>query len=315
MKKLLLILSLLSITALSAENLKPWAAALKNLNTQERNVIVNKGTERPYTGKYLNNKEIGVYTCKVCDVPLYKSDDKFNSHCGWPSFDDEIKGAIKHKTDKDGHRTEILCAKCDAHLGHVFKGEGMTAKNTRHCVNSISLNFKDKDAKKEKKDDGLKHAYFAGGCFWGIEYLFEKTNGVTNAISGYMGGTIPNPDYRSICTGTTGHFEVVEINYDNNIINFDELVMFFFEIHDFTQINGQGPDIGPQYLSAIFYNNQDEKELCEDIIKELKTKGYKVATKLISTLNTPFFKAEDYHQDYYTKTGKIPYCHKYKKVF
>ena len=164
-------------------------------------------------------------------------------------------------------------------------------------------------------DINIKKAYYAGGCFWGIEYIFDKTTGVIKVDSGYMGGTIPYPDYRSICTGKTGHLEVVEIKYNNKIITFEQLTKLFFEMHDFTQTNGQGPDIGSQYLSAIFYNNEDEKNISKDIIKILVKKGYKVATKLISTLNTPFFIAEDYHQDYYDKTGKTPYCHSLKKIF
>ena len=163
--------------------------------------------------------------------------------------------------------------------------------------------------------ENLKKAYFAAGCFWGVEYHFAKVHGVKRAISGYMGGGMPNPGYRDICTGKTGHLEVVEVHYDPSIVGFDELAMLFFEIHDFTQTNGQGPDIGSQYLSAVFYNNSEEKEMMKDIIKELTTKGYNVATSLISTLNTPFFRAEDYHQNYYLTTGKTPYCHTYKKIF
>jgi peptide-methionine (S)-S-oxide reductase/peptide methionine sulfoxide reductase msrA/msrB len=161
----------------------------------------------------------------------------------------------------------------------------------------------------------MRCAYFAGGCFWGVEYFFENLEGVKSAISGYMGGDTQNPTYREVCSGVTGHLEVVEVKYDPSVVSFESLTKLFFEIHDPEQTNGQGPDLGTQYLSAIFYNDEKEKDICNNLINQLTTKGYKVATKLISTHNTPFYAAEEYHQDYYFKHNKIPYCHRYQKRF
>lgn len=283
-----------------------------NLTQQEQKIIVYKGTEMPFTGKYVNHHEDGVYTCKNCNAPLFHSHTKFDSGSGWPSFDDSIKGAVKEIADKDGRRIEIVCAKCDAHLGHVFRGEKMTDKNTRHCVNSASLGFL---SKSKDSTDNFKTAYFAGGCFWGVEYHFEKLDGVIDASSGYMGGHKSNPTYQDVCYTNTGHLEVVAVKYDSKKVNFETLAKLFFEIHDPTQANGQGPDIGNQYLSAIFYNNENEKETINKLVKILSNNGYKVVTKLIPSAEHKFYKAEDYHQDYYSKHKKQPYCHIYKKRF
>jgi len=218
------------------------------LTPEEEYVIIHKGTERPYTGEYIDNKDEGVYVCKRCGAALYRSSDKFESHCGWPSFDDEIPGAVKRIPDADGMRTEIICNKCGAHLGHVFSGERFTAKNTRHCVNSVSLKFI------PASDHKIKKAYFASGCFWGTEYYFMKASGVAHTAVGFMGGHVNNPTYEQVCQKNTGHLEVTEVTYDVTKTSYDDLVKLFFETHDFTQTNGQGPDIGPQYLSCIFYS-------------------------------------------------------------
>ncbi|HAV91604.1 TPA: methionine sulfoxide reductase [candidate division WOR-3 bacterium] len=300
-------LLLMTLSCKEAKDMTNNDKDYRNLTSEEKRVIVNKGTEMPFTGEYNNFYEEGAYNCKRCGAPLYISTAKFKSTCGWPSFDEEIKGAVKRIPDADGMRIEIQCANCKAHLGHVFEGEGYTDKNVRHCVNSISLVFVPKNNALAKK------AYFAGGCFWGVEYFFEKREGVISAVSGYMGGEKDSPTYKDVCTGASGHYETVEVTYDANKTSFEELAKFFFEIHDFEQKNGQGPDIGEQYKSVVFYRDEEEKRTAERLIGILKEKGYDVATKVLQS--EKFYIAEDYHQDYYEHKGSKPYCHIHMKKF
>jgi len=278
------------------------------LTPEEERVILDKGTERPFSGEFYLHKDTGTYICKRCNAPLYRSEDKFDSNCGWPSFDDEIPGAVKRQSDADGTRTEIVCGNCGAHLGHVFTGERFTEKNIRHCVNSISMNFISAE-----ESQAIETAYFAGGCFWGVEYIFQMEQGVLSTRVGYMGGDKQHPAYEDVCSGSTGHAETIEVRYDPSVTTYEKLARLFFEIHDPTQINRQGPDIGDQYRSEIFYVDDDQKRTAEKLIEMLTDKGYKVVTGL-SDAGT-FWEAETYHQDYYLNTGGQPYCHSYKKRF
>lgn len=278
------------------------------LTPEEERVIIQKGTERPFTGKYETFWEKGTYVCKQCGAPLYRSDSKFDAQCGWPSFDDEIAGAVKRIPDSDGMRTEIVCANCGGHLGHVFLGEGFTPKDTRHCVNSVSLEFIPAGA--EKMTDT---AIFAGGCFWGVEYYLQKEKGVISVVSGYIGGHKDNPTYEEVCSGKTGHYEAVEVVFNPSLVSYEKVAKLFFEIHDPTQWNHQGPDQGEQYRSAVFYLNEEQKAVTEKLIAQLKSNGFEVVTEVKPA--STFWKAENYHQDYYEHKGTTPYCHGYVKRF
>jgi peptide methionine sulfoxide reductase msrA/msrB len=283
------------------------------LTRAQQQIIIHKGTERPFSGKYNNHYEKGTYTCARCDSPLYESSSKFKSGCGWPSFDDQIEGAVKWQPDADGVRTEILCNNCGGHLGHVFLGEQMTPKNTRHCVNSLSMNFIPAAEQDKKQQQETSKAIFASGCFWGTEYYFNKAPGVISTTVGYTGGHVPNPTYKQVCTDRTGHAEAIEVEYDPQVISYEQLAKLFFETHDFTQLNRQGPDIGTQYRSAIFYLDDEQKRIATQLSQTLKKKGFNVKTEI--TQAGKFWPAEDYHQDYYDKTKKLPYCHTYRKIF
>lgn len=310
MKTLPLMLAI-ALSVVSCQAAEPPAQVNKQVNDmdwkpltpEERRVIEQKGTERPFSGTYEHHSEHGIYLCKRCGHALYRSDSKFDSRCGWPSFDVEVPGTVLRHPDPDGERTEIVCAHCGAHLGHVFLGEGFTERNTRHCVNSISLEFV----------PSPDTAYFAGGCFWGVEHHFRKLPGVLSTEVGYTGGDLPHPTYEQVCTGTTGHLEAARIIYDPVLITYRDLLQLFFEIHDFTQTDGQGPDIGPQYLSAVFVQGDYQRREAAAVIAQLEKRHYRVATAIRS--RAPWYAAENYHQDYYAKTGKQPYCHIRKKIF
>jgi len=306
-KEAVLVMSVLAVIQYGrAEEVK-----LNPLTPEEERVIARKGTEAPFTGKYYDFKEPGTYACKRCGASLYRSADKFDSGCGWPSFDAEIPGTVRRQTDVDGRRTEILCARCGAHLGHVFAGERLTPRDTRHCVNSISLDFVPANAKQDAPK--TEKAIFAGGCFWGVEYHFQHAPGVIATRAGYIGGTKEKPSYEDVCHGDTGHAEAVEVTYDPGQTTYETMARLFFEIHDPTEVNRQGPDAGSQYRSAVFYLNEQQKATAGRLIQILREKGYNIATQVLPA--GTFWHAEDYHQQYYEKKRATPYCHVYTKRF
>jgi peptide methionine sulfoxide reductase msrA/msrB len=280
--------------------MKTW----RTLTPAEERVIVHKGTERPFSGRFESFKEVGTFTCRRCGAALYRSQDKIDTGCGWPSFDDAVPGAVKRQPDADGRRVEITCATCGGHLGHVFTGERLTPRNTRHCVNSLSMDF----VPQAETFQHFQRAIFAGGCFWGVEYFLQQAPGVIRATSGYTGGTTQRPTYEEVCRHASGHAEAVEVVFDPRQTSFEQLARRFFEIHDPTQVDRQGPDIGDPYRSEIFTLNDDQKRIAEALIADLEAKGWKVVTRL--TPASAFWPAEEHHQDYYFKSGKRPYCHR-----
>jgi len=311
------------------------------LSGLEADVLLRKATEPPYTGEYVDNHAAGTYICRQCGMPLYHSEDKFASGCGWPSFDKEMAGAVRRVPDADGRRVEITCANCGGHLGHVFEGEGFTEKNTRHCVNSLSMKFAPAGSDDEKaamarlsekvsaaspsgavaaapaatpanapqpsaSGGCTATAIVAGGCFWGVEDAFQKIPGVCEAVSGYTGGHTVNPSYEDVCRGDTGHAEAVLVRFDPARVSYEQILRRFFEFHVPGQMNRQGPDWGEQYRSAVFYENAEQKAVAQKLVARLQELGYKVVTQLAPA--GPFYAAEAYHQDFARRTGRGA-CH------
>jgi peptide methionine sulfoxide reductase msrA/msrB len=292
---------------------KEWK---KQLTEEQYRIARSSGTERPFCGTLLDNKREGVYACVCCGLPLFSSSAKFKSGTGWPSFFQPIAPEnVAEKADRSHGmvRTEINCARCDAHLGHVFD-DGPRPTGLRFCLNSESLTFTDlADVKKladplAAKAAKLATAVFAGGCFWCVEAVFEELEGVVEATSGYAGGTRETANYKAVCTGETGHAEAVRISYDPGKISYVELLKVHFATHDPTTLNRQGADEGPQYRSAIFYANAQEKKLAEAFLADLK--DAKVYPDAIVTTLEPlkeFFPAEAYHQNYVCTNPGKPY--------
>ncbi len=331
------------ITPLPREKVAELA---KKLDPEAYRITQSADTERPFCGTLLDNKKEGFYACVVCGLPLFSSEHKFHSGTGWPSFFREFDPEhVARKTDASHGmaRTEINCARCSAHLGHVFD-DGPKPTGERHCLNSASLKFYEKGAElppesrpaatsggpgtggdtgsattaaapaaktgeAANKEGEYEVAYFAGGCFWGVEHYFQKGPGVIDAVSGYMQGEMESPTYQDVCTAATGHAESVKVVFDPKKITYRRLLEAFFVMHDPTQLNYQGPDEGEQYRSGIWTTSEEQRNAALAYIEELTASNRFGGKKIVTQVEPAkvFYPAETYHQDYIAKTGRA--CH------
>lgn len=324
---------------MNADNSDESHEAKNRLTAMQFRVTQQCGTEPPFHNEFWNNKRPGIYVDVVSGEPLFSSLDKFDSGTGWPSFTKPLKetGIVNVADDSHGmSRVEVRSKKANSHLGHVFD-DGPKPTGQRYCINSASLRFipaedlekegygeykmlfdQSKPAKElsessERTNSGYELATFAAGCFWGVESLFKQVKGVLETTVGYTGGTVSNPTYRQVCTGITGHAEAVQIKYDPKKVSYEELLSLFWRMHDPTTPNRQGPDVGTQYRSAIFYHDEAQRKVAERSKEEFDRSGVylKKATTQIVPAST-FYEAEDYHQDYFEKQGGGA-CHTLRK--
>ncbi len=318
---------------------KPTTEELKKqLDPVQFAVTQQCGTEPPFRNAYWNNKKAGIYVDVVSGEALFSSLTKFDSGSGWPSFTAPLtKGAVVEKADQTHGmtRVEVRSKQGDSHLGHVFEDGPADKGGLRYCINSASLRFVPVE-EMEKAGYGnllepfikaglhkpgtnatagatagrVETAVLAGGCFWGMEEILRKIPGVISTRVGYTGGTIPNPTYKQVCTGITGHAEAIEINFNPDKITFEGVLDYFFRMHDPTTKNRQHNDVGTQYRSAIFYKGEKQRAAATAVLKKFDQSGrFKkpVVTEIVEA--TTFWPAEDYHQAYLQKNPGGYNCH------
>jgi peptide methionine sulfoxide reductase msrA/msrB len=294
-----------------------WRALL---TPEQYQVARRSGTERQFSHPSCQRFEPGVYCCLCCQTPLFDSRQKFDSGTGWPSFTQPIKfNAISYHADSSHGmiRVEVKCNCCDAHLGHVFP-DGPSPAGLRYCINGVAMEKVKDDAMDETKPvprssssfgpvSPLNQVTLGGGCFWCTEALFQQVRGVHRVESGYAGGSTPNPSYEAVCSGNTGHAEVIQITYDPTVVSFQELVTIHLCTHDPTTLNRQGADHGTQYRSIIFFSSPEERATTQQVIDAVtKAIGKPVVTELEPF--EVFYPAEIGHQDYYNRNQQRGYC-------
>lgn len=307
---------------------KPSKEDLKKILTPEQySCTQEEGTEAPFKNAYWNHHEDGIYVDVVSGEALFSSLDKFDSGSGWPSFTSPIdQKSINTKTDhKIGvPRTELRSSKAGSHLGHVFDdGPGPTHK--RFCINSASLKFISLKDLKEKgygkylfdfaKKKNWEIAIVAGGCFWGMQELYRTQKGVLYSEVGYTGGKLENATYTQVKSGSTGHAEAVRILFDPKVTSYQDILLYFFKIHDSTTIDRQGNDVGTQYRSEVFYLNEKQKKVAEEVkarVDKSKKLNGPVVTKIEKA--SEFTRGEEYHQDYLEKNPGGYTCHFPRKI-